>query len=56
MIFAFVGVMALMLAVVSVGMLTIAITRGHRRPVATFSTSLVVSLILVAASIAGRSS
>ncbi|MDR6098264.1 hypothetical protein [Microbacterium sp. SORGH_AS_0454] len=53
---ALVGAVALMLAVVSVGMLVIAGVRGDRRPVATFSTSLVVSLILVAASIVGESS
>ncbi|MDR6691503.1 small-conductance mechanosensitive channel [Microbacterium sp. 1154] len=56
MIFVVVGVVALIAALVSLGMLAVAVIYGDRRPVATFATSLFVSLLLVAASIAGCSS
>ncbi len=56
MIFAVVGAAALIAAVASLGMLVVAVVHGDRWSVATFATSLVVSVILVAASIAGRSS
>lgn len=56
MIFAVVGAVALIAAVVSLGMLVVAAIYGDRRPVATFATSLFVSLIMLAASIVGRSS
>ena len=53
---ALVSAVALMLAVVSVGMLVIAGVRGDRRPVAIFGTSLVVSLAIVVAAIFEASS